>query len=294
MTEHQQFRILVATDGSSNASIAVAAAVAFPWPVRSRVRAIVARGVGMPIGRSALVRDALDDSFTRVAASAQRALAQRWRSAEVVVADQTAVRGILAEARRFKARVIVLGGRGHGAVRRLLVGSVSRGVARGASCPVLIVQRAVRRCRTFLVAFDGSSNARRAATFVGRLDLPRHGRITLVQVVEPMALPSGAVLPTGVRATLRREVAASNVTRVADARRTVETVAATLRRRGRTVRTMVSVGSPLRELLAAVSATNADVLVVGARGVGGLRRLLLGSVAEGALNHCPVPVLMVR
>lgn len=57
---------------------------------------------------------------------------------------------------------------------------------------------------------------------------------------------------------------------------------------------MVRVGSPLRELLAAVSATNTGVLVVGTRGVGGLRRLLLGSVAEGALNHCPVPGLMVR
>ncbi len=35
----------------------------------------------------------------------------------------------------------------------------------------------------------------------------------------------------------------------------------------------------------------ADLLVVGARGV---RHLLLGSVADGALNRCPVPVLVVR
>jgi nucleotide-binding universal stress UspA family protein len=35
-------------------------------------------------------------------------------------------------------------------------------------------------------------------------------------------------------------------------------------------------------------------LIVGATGVTGLRHLLLGSVAEGALNASPVPVLIVR
>ena len=43
-----------------------------------------------------------------------------------------------------------------------------------------------------------------------------------------------------------------------------------------------------------VAKERADVLIVGARGVTGLRRLLLGSVAEGALNTSPVPVLIVR
>jgi nucleotide-binding universal stress UspA family protein len=36
------------------------------------------------------------------------------------------------------------------------------------------------------------------------------------------------------------------------------------------------------------------VLVVGARGTSGLQRLLLGSVAEGALNQGPIGVLVVR
>jgi nucleotide-binding universal stress UspA family protein len=51
-------------------------------------------------------------------------------------------------------------------------------------------------------------------------------------------------------------------------------------------------GRPLEELLAA--SRDADILVVGARGIGTVERLLLGSVAEGALTHAPVPVLVVR
>ena len=57
---------------------------------------------------------------------------------------------------------------------------------------------------------------------------------------------------------------------------------------------LIRLGAPLSELLAAVEAVSADLLVVGARGVGGLGRLLLGSVAEGALNQSSAPVLVVR
>lgn len=288
------FRVLVATDGSPNGSIAVSTAIAFPWPTRTRVRAIVARGVGMPISRSALVRDAIGDTYARVAASAKRSLARRWPSADAVVADQAILTGILSEARRFRASVIVLGWRGQGAVRRFLMGTVSRGVARSATCPVLIVRHQPQEVRSFLVALDGSANALRAVVFAGRFDASRGASMTLVHVLEPTPLPAGAMLPAGIRATLRREVAARNAEQEARARRNIDAIAATLRKRGWNVRTLVRVGSPLQELLAAVSSTKADILIVGARGVGGLRRLLIGSVAEGALNHSPVPVLIVR
>jgi nucleotide-binding universal stress UspA family protein len=52
-------------------------------------------------------------------------------------------------------------------------------------------------------------------------------------------------------------------------------------------------GAPLSVLLDAVEGLRADVLVVGARGVTGLTHMLLGSVAEGALNRSPVPILIV-
>jgi nucleotide-binding universal stress UspA family protein len=80
--------------------------------------------------------------------------------------------------------------------------------------------------------------------------------------------------------------------RLAAARRHLEAARARLARAGWRVRTEVRSGRPLEELLDA--SKSADVLVVGARGVGRMERLLLGSVAEGVVARASVPVLVVR
>lgn len=49
------------------------------------------------------------------------------------------VETILEQARKLPADMIVLGSHGHGAVYHLLAGSVSKGVLKQATCPVLVV-----------------------------------------------------------------------------------------------------------------------------------------------------------
>ena len=56
----------------------------------------------------------------------------------------------------------------------------------------------------------------------------------------------------------------------------------------------VTNAAPLQSLLLAVTEARADLLMVGATGTTQLQRLLLGSVAQGALDGSPVPVLIVR
>jgi nucleotide-binding universal stress UspA family protein len=148
--------------------------------------------------------------------------------------------------------------------------------------------------RRVVVGLDGSANSRRAAAFVCRLRPPRGGRVTCVRVVEPVRVPSMPLLLGAMRAQIAGQADAVNRIRRATAQRQVEAVAATLRRAGWRAAGLVRTGLPLAGLLAAVRAARADVLVVGARGTGAVTHFLLGSVAEAALKHAPIEVLIVK
>jgi nucleotide-binding universal stress UspA family protein len=53
------------------------------------------------------------------------------------------------------------------------------------------------------------------------------------------------------------------------------------------------VGSPADQILCRAEASEADLIVVGRRGLGGVKRLLMGSVSEGVVQHARCPVLVV-
>lgn len=293
MPRDNVFRVLVATDGSPNARAALATVVRFPWPEETRVWSVTARQVRAEYRRSILLT-ALDRSADDAAGRARRLLTRRWPDADALVVDAAPVAGILREARRVRANVIVLGWRGVGGVRALLMGSVSRGVLRGATTSVLVVKGRDRDVRRIVLGFDGSRNARRAVALVAALPPSRGGQVTLCRAVEQMSVPSQGLVPGRVLGAVAAEVARINADRAEQARKDLEHAAASLARAGWRVKTVIGIGPPLGELLRIVGAARADLLVVGARGTSGVRHLLLGSVAEGAVDRCEVPVLVVR
>jgi nucleotide-binding universal stress UspA family protein len=148
--------------------------------------------------------------------------------------------------------------------------------------------------RRVVLGMDGSAHSRRAAAFLTRMEPSRGARVTVVRVVEPVRVPSMPLVPAALRAQIAGEAAFANRILVAAARRRVEAAAATLAKAGWRARGVVRRGVPLAELLAAVRAERADALVLGARGAGAVTHFLLGSVAEAALKHAPVEVLIVK
>ena len=285
------FRVLIAIDGSPSAQAAVATARAFPWPRASRVRGVVVSAFEWVRGED--IRRTFGQAFERTAGRARQRLGRRWPDVEMVTIEGNTVKAILGEARRFRANVVIVGWRGHGVFRRLLMGSVSRKVVEQARRPVLVVRRPVREVRRIVVGVDGSPGAQKAVDFVALL--PHDGlQVTVVRVVEPIVAPGARLLVAPVRSIILRELAEANRALVREASREVNAAATRLRRAGWTVRTKISTGAPLAGLLEVVDRTGADVLVVGARARSGLERALLGSVAAGALNHSRVPVLVVR
>ena len=57
--------------------------------------------------------------------------------------------------------------------------------------------------------------------------------------------------------------------------------------------TIEEIGEPAQRLIEACDRLDADLLVVGRRGAGMLRRMVVGSVAGHAVNEAPCPVLIV-
>lgn len=290
MATRSEFRILVAVEGSAHAHAALTTVMRGPWPDGVRVRAVAATRVRGPHQRSILLT-ALDRRAHEAAEHARRTLARRWPDAGAVVADNTPVRAILAEARAFRADVIVVGWRGYGPARGLLKGSVSRGVVRGAACAVLVVRRAPARINSIVLAVDGSPNARRAVKLVTRL-VP--ARVTLVHAADLLAPGSRGPAVSGIRGAIAQGLKEINAERVDAATKLLAAAAEELEAAGWRTRTVLREGEPLREVLETVRSANAQVVVVGARGTSGVRQLLLGSVAEGVLNRSPVPTLLVR
>lgn len=285
--------MLVASDGTIQARRATAVAAAFPWPEPTLVRAVVARR-SRAAHRQSILLAALDRNADLAARAARRALVRRWPDADVVVVDKAPADGVLAEAERFGANVVVVGWSGHGLTRRLLMGSVSRTIVGRATSPVLVVRRRPAEISRIVIGLDGSANARRAVTFVANLRAPRHGEVTLFTAVARMGVPSQHMVPAAVRASVAADVARVNAERTRAARAAQTRAAEQLRRRGWRVKQVVTAGEPLRELLASAARARAHVVTVGARGASGMRQFLLGSVAQGVLNHCPVTVLVVR
>lgn len=293
MARRPEFRILVGVDGSAHARAALQTVIQGPWPDGTRVRALAARR-RFGAHRSVLLAS-LDRTAEDAVGRARRTLARKWPDAESVVVDKAPARGLLDEATAFDADVIVVGWRGYGAARGLLMGSVSRGVVRGAKCAVLVTKRRPRsRIRNILLAFDGSPNARRAVHLLARLSPARKSRVTLVQVVQSIAPTSRGPAIGGIRTSIAEELKRLNARSMKTAENALKRAGQELNRNGWRTSIDLRTGEPLRELTDAVKSSRAELIVVGARGASGVRHLLIGSVAEAILNHSAVPVLLTR
>ena len=293
MARVKEFRVLVASDGSLAGTAATVTAAHFPWPAGTRIDGVVVREAGTGNEWNNL-KDALERSARTTAGQVTKALATAWPDAHVRVVDGPPAVAIIRAAKQARADAIVMGWRGHGAIRRVLAGSVSRGVVRAAPCSVLVVRRAVRNISNLVVGIDGSEQSARAVEFAARLRPPEGGRILLLTATPLMADPSNPLLPSEIRRTAASGVAGINRRRRAEARANLARLAKPLRAAGWRVDLSIPNTAPLSALLAGLAQADADLLVVGATGASQVRRLLLGSGAHGALDRSPVPVLIVR
>jgi len=286
-------KVLLATDGSDDAKTAVAWMPCLPLAPDREVMVITVVEPQLVVGVPDMiveVRSALFAEARRLADdTAAELLSGRSATGRVVEGD--ARDEIVATAAAWGADLVVLGARGLGAVKEFLLGSVSLEVARHAASAVLVCKGTPREVRTVTVAMDGSEDARRALTWLVNLPQASRLHVRLVGVVEPQRYPSTA--PGILRTSLRTAVAAMNAQRHTEAVTELNEAVALAGRRVKTIETVVLSGGAAEKIVQDAVEHGSDLVVVGARGRGAVKRLLLGSVSESVLRHASCPVLVV-
>jgi nucleotide-binding universal stress UspA family protein len=142
--------------------------------------------------------------------------------------------------------------------------------------------------KRLLAATDLSAPARHAAMRAGFISRETGASLDLVHVAETSALERLRHLVVEMPAAVERRMLDA-------AREEMETLAATLTRLYDVAAGVrVASGSPLAEIAATAEAGDADMLVLGFRGAGFMRHLLLGSTAERMIRKSRRPTLVVK
>ena len=150
-----------------------------------------------------------------------------------------------------------------------------------------------------LIGTDGSEDAIAAAVRAVEL-LARPAVVTIVSIVETPALATAGLesgFAGGVADPAEVDAAwnAAHAGATADLERTAAAVTASLGTDAEvTVEARIEMGTPGPDLCRVAGELAADVVAVGSRGQGALRRALLGSVSSHVIHHAPCSVIVTR
>jgi nucleotide-binding universal stress UspA family protein len=289
-------RVLLATDGSEEASLAAIAAARFATRTGSELHVLTvgpeypyyelpdypARFEEVVEAQRRETREVLDEQVRKIEESGGTV-----EEAHLEIGIPPG-RAIVHLGEELGAGVIVVGSRGRGPMKRAVMGSVSSSVVHHAHCPVLVVRGEEGRDYLqgrILLALDGSEDslaaARRAVDLADRMESELH----VVYVGE-------------VRPVFHREIGGYRALYEEfekRAQRQLDEQVNQLESAGGTVaKAHLRMGRPDEEIVVLGEEIAAGLIVTGSRGLGGIRRALMGSVSDSVVCHAHGPVMVVR
>jgi len=270
-------KILVPLDGSENA------ARVLPWvriyAARSETSVVLVQALakvypleGMPFGARAHVAS---EYLERV----RQELQADGVDASIRLPQNAAAESIVRTAEQEQCTLILMTTRGASKVVRWLIGGVTEQVIRLSPIPVLVIRSQVlagkEPCpRRLLVPQDGSPRARRVLAWAERLARFHGVPLEILHVEAPH--------PRGFRKTPSRREASPKLAHWCSL----------LRRRGIDATYRLTRGDPASEILR--DSLPSDLLVMTTHGYGGLKHVLLGSVAEKVIHGSDAPVFIYK
>lgn len=295
-------KALLAIDGSAESAHGLETAASLAWPAGAELSVLTVLpseadrygglwGAGVAYVPGVDVRD---DPRTDRATLLEQAAARLERPGLELTTrliEGRAASVIVDTAREIGADLIIVGARGHGAIEAAFLGSVSAEVVAKAHCAVLVARR--RSAGRILIGTDGSDVAMSAAQFLGGCGLFRKSQVRVVHALDVNPTwwlgytPGDGSSPVNTYASVvaRGHRLGQEVTSAMAARLRADDLGASA----------VTVEGPAAAAILHEATTwQADLVVVGTRANGLLKRVLLGSTARSVLRDADASVLITK
>jgi uncharacterized protein len=265
-------RLLVATDRSLFSEGAITAAIAFSKNCSSKlfVMTVVEKNPEYETAGADLLQKETQEAARYLASIKVRALETIPSCETILRRGDSASRLIVDEAVQKEIDMIAVGRQGRSGLERVLLGRVAAKIIGHAPCKVLVVSQAAGiGFKNILVATDGSEHARTAGTEAIEIAKRCGSRLIVVSVVpsedqkEKARADAGDIARAAQQADIHTE-------------------------------TMSLVGKPHEVIVETAKDKGVDLIVMGAYGNTGLKRLLMGSTTEKVVELAGCAVLVAK
>lgn len=277
--------VLLAIDNSEHSRVPVEVLLMRQWPKGCEIKVL-------SVVENAQAAQEAEKLVVEVCARIKSALPDATTSSAVVTGDSKDV--IIERAHSWPADLVVMGARGRRGLTRILLGSVSQTVLLYGACSTLIARNpgTDKTLKRVLVAIDNSTHSRKALDWVVSLPWAEDTEIKLIAVLKALvdeytdgfsALYTSNIVVERAKAVDATETflqESANALKAALPNHKISTEAAE--------------GDPAEQILTSAQEWDAQLVIMGSRGHGGLSKMWLGSVSQEVVLQAPCPVEVIR
>lgn len=273
-------RILLAVDGSKYSKWAIDFVLKLPLKTEPRIN--ILHAVDLPTHRVPLVPDlaARKEYINKLRAGKleearelvggfEKQLGERFKRVSSEVAESNAAEGIIEKSTKDGVDLVVIGSRGLSDISAFLLGGVSQRVVTYSPCSVMVVKQRVQGLKKILLAVDGSPYSAASVDFLKSAFWGEGLEIVLLHVWDvPFEKPERVDF--------------------------MEEHAGELKEAGFGAVTAVVEGNPAKVIIDEAKRRKSNLIVLGSKGVVGMKMFLLGRTARKVITYGDTTTLLLR
>jgi nucleotide-binding universal stress UspA family protein len=190
--------------------------------------------------------------------------------------------------------LVVMGAKGSKGIGKYLIGSVTKHIAIDSPKPVLIIKPAPGKISgnmKNLFSTDGSAYSEAAGNMLTSIPFPEGTEITILNVIFSSFMDIPERFAIEIENSIKEGIARTREKEMEESEKIIAKTRQQLLKKFPKSESITKFGYPSTEILNTADSMGADLLVVGSRGMRGIRGML-GSVSRNILNHARCSVLI--